>query len=67
MHLLTEICMSMKVTKLDNLVAHPGTILGDPDDIVHMDWTRPITSLDNMPYYRLQHSMPFLFDDVAKD
>jgi hypothetical protein len=25
-------------SKLDNLIKHPGTIIGDPDEIVHMDW-----------------------------
>jgi hypothetical protein len=28
-----------KKTKLENLTAHPGTIVGDPEDIVHMDWS----------------------------
>lgn len=26
-------------SRLDHLVAHPGTIVGDPDDLVHMDWS----------------------------
>jgi len=26
-------------SKLDKLVKQPGTILGDPDEIVHMDWS----------------------------
>ena len=26
-------------SKLANLKAHPGTLLGDPDSIVHMDWS----------------------------
>ena len=26
-------------SKLDNLVKHPGTIIGDPDEIVHLDWS----------------------------
>jgi hypothetical protein len=26
-------------SKLDNLVPHPGTIVGDPEDIVHLDWS----------------------------
>jgi antitoxin (DNA-binding transcriptional repressor) of toxin-antitoxin stability system len=26
-------------SKLDNLVWRPGTIVGDADDIVHMDWS----------------------------
>jgi hypothetical protein len=25
--------------KLDNLEPHPGTILGDPEDLVHLDWS----------------------------
>ncbi|CAN5693348.1 hypothetical protein BH18ACT7_BH18ACT7_20410 [soil metagenome] len=26
-------------SKLDNLAPHPGYIIGDPDDLVHMDWS----------------------------
>jgi prevent-host-death family protein len=26
-------------SKLDNLVRRPGTLVGDPEDIVHMDWS----------------------------
>ena len=26
-------------SKLDKLVKHPGTIKGDPEDIVHLDWS----------------------------
>ncbi len=26
-------------SKLENLVKRPGTILGDPEAIVHMDWS----------------------------
>ena len=25
-------------SKLDNLTKHPGTIIGAPEDLVHMDW-----------------------------
>jgi antitoxin (DNA-binding transcriptional repressor) of toxin-antitoxin stability system len=25
--------------KLSRLSAHPGTILGDPEDLVHLDWS----------------------------
>lgn len=25
--------------KLSRLVPHPGVIVGDPDDLVHMDWS----------------------------
>ena len=25
-------------TKLERLVKHPGTIKGDPDSLVHIDW-----------------------------
>ncbi len=28
-----------KRSKLDRLVAHPGFIVGDSDDLVHMDWS----------------------------
>jgi len=26
-------------SKLDNLVKRPGTIVGDPEEVVHMDWS----------------------------
>jgi hypothetical protein len=26
-------------TKLDRLVAHPDALVGDPHDIVHLDWS----------------------------
>lgn len=26
-------------SKLARLTPHPGTIVGDPEDIVHMDWS----------------------------
>ena len=26
-------------SKLDDLVKHPGTIIGDPEEIVHLDWS----------------------------
>ena len=25
--------------KLDNLEPHPGTMIGHPEDLVHMDWS----------------------------
>ncbi|KLL13033.1 MULTISPECIES: type II toxin-antitoxin system Phd/YefM family antitoxin [Protofrankia] len=25
--------------KLSRLSAHPGTIIGDPEDLVHLDWS----------------------------
>jgi antitoxin (DNA-binding transcriptional repressor) of toxin-antitoxin stability system len=25
--------------KLDRLTPHPGTIIGDPEDLVHVDWS----------------------------
>lgn len=25
--------------KLSRLTAHPGTIIGDPDELVHLDWS----------------------------
>jgi prevent-host-death family protein len=27
------------LSKLDNLVKRPGTLVGDPEDVVHMDWS----------------------------
>lgn len=27
------------VSRLDRLVPHPGTIIGDPEDLVEMDWS----------------------------
>lgn len=29
-----------KKTKLENLVPHPNVISGDPEKIVHMDWSK---------------------------
>ncbi len=26
-------------SKIDNLVKRPGTIIGDPEEMVHMDWS----------------------------
>jgi hypothetical protein len=26
-------------SKLDSLQSHPGTIVGDPQDLVHIDWS----------------------------
>lgn len=26
-------------SKLDRLAPHPGSIVGDPDDLIHMDWS----------------------------
>jgi len=26
--------------KLDRLKAHPGVLVGDPEDLVHLDWSR---------------------------
>jgi prevent-host-death family protein len=26
-------------SKLDNLVKRPGTLVGDPEDVVHVDWS----------------------------
>ena len=30
-------------SKLDNLIKHPGTLVGDPEDVVHMDWSNEWT------------------------
>lgn len=26
-------------SKLDRLVPHPGTVIGDPEDLIEMDWS----------------------------
>jgi antitoxin (DNA-binding transcriptional repressor) of toxin-antitoxin stability system len=26
-------------SRLDRLVPHPGSITGDPEDLIHMDWS----------------------------
>jgi hypothetical protein len=36
-HLVKIIAENPK-SKLDNLTKHPGTIKGDPEDLVHLDW-----------------------------
>ena len=28
-----------KGSKLDNLPSRPGAIIGDPDELIHMDWS----------------------------
>jgi len=38
-------------SKLDNLEPHPEYLMGDPEDIVHMDWSiywEGITELDDL-------------------
>lgn len=37
---LLQIVPVAKGKKMDRLVQRPGTIIGSPDDIVHMDWSR---------------------------
>lgn len=37
-----------KKSKLANLQAHPGTIIGDPEDVVHMDWSEEWKKDDNL-------------------
>ncbi|MEO6259774.1 MAG: type II toxin-antitoxin system Phd/YefM family antitoxin [Thermoanaerobaculia bacterium] len=29
---------------LENLTPHPGTIVGDPEDLVHLDWSSEWTT-----------------------
>ena len=29
-----------KIPKLEQLEPHPNSIIGDPEDIVHMDWSK---------------------------
>ena len=33
------ICPSEALSKLDRLEDHPEFIVGDPDDLVHLDWS----------------------------
>lgn len=37
-----------KKSKLANLKPHSGTIMGDPEDIVHMDWSLEWKEDDNL-------------------
>lgn len=34
-----RIVVADNVSKLSRLTPHPGTIDGDPDDLVHVDWS----------------------------
>jgi hypothetical protein len=34
-----RIILVKPVSKLDNLVKRPGTIVGKPEDVVHVDWS----------------------------
>ncbi|MGH3942271.1 MAG: hypothetical protein ACRDTG_27360 [Pseudonocardiaceae bacterium] len=27
-------------SKLDRLIPHPGSIIGDPDELIHLDWSK---------------------------
>lgn len=27
-----------EASRLDKLVPHPGSIIGDPEDLIHLDW-----------------------------
>ena len=35
-----QIVPAPKVFRWEQLVAHPGFIVGDPEDLVHMDWSK---------------------------
>lgn len=37
-HVIKISCEQPK-SKLANLIKHPGTIIGDPDELVHIDWS----------------------------
>lgn len=37
-----------KTSKLDKLTLHPGTIIGDPEDLVEMDWSTEWNEKDNL-------------------
>lgn len=34
-----QIVAVTRTSKLQRLVAHPDSIVGDPDDLVHLDWS----------------------------
>ncbi len=36
---LLRIVPAKKASRLANLKPHPGTIIGDPEDMVHIDWS----------------------------
>ena len=36
---ILQIIPKQPVSRLSRLVKHPGTIVGDPEDLVHMDWS----------------------------
>ena len=36
---ILEIVPPARRAKLDNLVPHPGYVRGDPEDLVHLDWS----------------------------
>jgi len=35
---IVKIIVEEPKNKLDNLTLHPGTLIGDPEDFVHMNW-----------------------------
>lgn len=35
---IVKIIAEAPKSKLSNLTKHPGTIKGDPEDLVHLDW-----------------------------
>lgn len=35
-----KIVPAPKLFRWEQLVPHPGSIVGDPEDLVHMDWSR---------------------------
>ena len=37
--LLEIVPCERRKSKLDNLEPHPGAVVGDPEDLVHLDWS----------------------------
>jgi hypothetical protein len=45
---IVKIMAEKPKSKLDNLIKHPGLINGDPDDLVHIDWSEYWTEEKNL-------------------
>lgn len=43
-----KIVPARRRSKLDNLIPHPDLIVGDPEELVHFDWS-PYWRLDDLP------------------
>jgi len=45
---IVKIVAEKPKSKLDNLVKHPGAMVGDPEDFVHIDWSDYWTEEKNL-------------------